>query len=476
MENRQTTYNQKNKALLMGTIIYAIGNLGTRFLSFLIVPLYTHFIAPAELGDYDLMTTTINLIAPFISFQITDAAYRWMVSDDSYIKPCISQIYRVLIVNSILAAFIVLLINCFTPVYYCPYFIAILILGRWQESLQKILRGLKQQKLYAVSGIIYTALFVFLNLYKITIQHKGVVALLESSVIAPSLTILFMLIVEKRLRKFNIFDKNIKLLKQMIKYSIPLIPTTLNWWVMSASDRYIIKLFLGSTANGIYAVANKFPTILSTIFTMFITSWTDLVLSEDSHDEKIAEYYSGIFRKFYKLAFGLTIFLVPATKIACYLILDESYLSAMNYIPFLYLGSVFQAFSSFYSIGYLRDKSTGGAATTSVCGAIVNFCVNILLVRFIGLHAASFSTFVGFLIMWIIRMLQTKYTLPISISRIGFLVRLLLTLGICVITILSPLNISIILCFIALLYFGTDNWNELKILIVFLLKKMNVKH
>lgn len=474
MENKQKIYNQKNKALLMGTIIYAVGNLGTRFLSFLIVPLYTHFIAPSELGDYDLMTTTINLIAPFISFQITDAAYRWMVSDDSYIEPCISQIYRVLIANSILATICVLLVNYFVPIYYCPYFIAILILGRWQESLQKILRGLKRQKLFATAGIIYTALFVFLNLYKITIQHKGIVALLESSVIAPSVTILFMLIAEKRLRKFNIFDKNIKLLKQMFKYSIPLIPTTLNWWVMSASDRYIIRYFLGSTANGIYAVANKFPTILSTIFTMFITSWTDLVLSEQSQGEELEEYYSGIFRRFYKLAFGLAICLVPATKIACYLILDESYLSSMNYIPFLYLGSVFQAFSSFYSIGYLRDKSTAGAATTSVYGAIVNFCVNIILVRSIGLHAASISTFLGFLAMWLIRMIQTKKSLPISIDCVGFITRLLLAIGICFITIASSLSITIIVCFITFLYFMIDNKTEFKILIKSVFKKVKM--
>ena len=457
---------------MKGTIVYAIGNLGTKFLSFLIVPLYTHYIAPAELGDYDLMTTTINLIAPFISFQITDAAYRWMVSDESYIEPCISQIYKVLIVNSILTAICVLLVNFFIPVYYCPYFIAILILGRWQEGLQKILRGLKKQKLFAAAGIVYTAVFVFLNLYKITIQHKGIVALLESSVIAPSVTIIFMLISEKRLRKFNIFDSNTKLLKQMFKYSIPLIPTTLNWWVINASDRYIIKYFLGSTANGIYAVANKFPTILSTVFTMFITSWTDLVLSEQSQGEEIAEYYTSVFRRFYKFAFGLAICLMPATKIACFLILDESYLTSVDFIPFLYLGTVFQAFSSFYSIGYLRNKSTAGAATTSVYGAIVNFCVNIMLVRFIGLHAASISTFFGFFTMWLIRVFQTKKSLPISIDWKRFSFRLLLAIGTCFITMQSSLEITIGVCIIAFLYFLVDNKNELEIMVKNTLKKV----
>ena len=55
---------EKNKTLLLGTIIYAIGNFGTKFLSFLIVPLYTYYISPSDLGNYDLLCTTINLLTP----------------------------------------------------------------------------------------------------------------------------------------------------------------------------------------------------------------------------------------------------------------------------------------------------------------------------------------------------------------------------------------------------------------------------
>lgn len=470
-KNKQDSFKAKNKALMMGTIIYAIGNLGTKFLSFLIVPLYTHYIMPADLGDYDLMTTTINLIAPFISFQITDAAYRWMVSDENYINPCINQIYRVLMLNSILAAGCVLIVNYFTPVYYCPYFIAILILGRWQESLQKILRGLKKQKLFAATGIIYTAVFVFLNLYKITIQHKGIVALLESSVIAPTVAIIFMLVSEKRLRRFNIFDNDTKLLKEMFKYSIPLIPTTLNWWVINASDRYIIRYFLGNAANGIFAVAHKFPTILSTVFMMFTTSWMDMVLSEQAQEDNIAVYYTGVFKRFYRLAFGMVFCLVPATKLVCAWILNENYLTAVDYIPFLYLGTVFQAFSSFFSIGYLKNKSTSGAATTSVYGAIVNFVVNILFVRVIGLHAASVSTFLGFFIMWFIRVLQTRKPLPIKIKWSDFILKLTVAIIICVITIQSSLLVTTGLLAVTGVYFLIDNKKELEPIV----KKITVK-
>ena len=68
--------------------------------------------------------------------------------------------------------------------------------------------------------------------------------------------------------------------KEMLQYSAPLVPSALSWWVMSASDRYVIRFFLGSVSNGIYSVAYKFPSILQIMFQMFNNSWTDLALSE----------------------------------------------------------------------------------------------------------------------------------------------------------------------------------------------------
>ena len=66
----------KSKELVKGTLIYAIGSFGSKILSLLIVPLYTFFIVPEELGNYDLILTTVNLLIPIITLQITGAAYK----------------------------------------------------------------------------------------------------------------------------------------------------------------------------------------------------------------------------------------------------------------------------------------------------------------------------------------------------------------------------------------------------------------
>lgn len=259
VEKLSKSQDQRNKALFIGTIIYAIGNFGTKFLSFLIVPLYTYYISPADMGDYDILCTTVNLLTPLITMQISDAAFRWMISDRKNVLSCVSATYKLIFVNGLITIGIILAVNFFIPITYCYYFIAILILGRILGSMQKLLRGLKNQKLFALSGVVYTAVFLILNLLLVCVFKMGVVALLWSTIIANIVAIAFVLILEKDLRKFDIKTKHFNLQKQLLRYSIPLVPSTLNWWVMSASNRYFIRYFMSNAANGIFAVANKFP-------------------------------------------------------------------------------------------------------------------------------------------------------------------------------------------------------------------------
>lgn len=462
---------KKNKALLLGTLIYAIGNFGTKFLSFLIVPLYTYYINPSDLGDYDLLMTTVNLLTPLLTMQIADAAYRWMIANEENQLPCVSATYKLLFKSCTISSAIILLINYFFPIKYCYYFIGILVLSRILESLQKLLRGLKNQKLYAASGIFYTFSFVIMNLVRICYLKQGIEALFKSALWSYGLAVIFILCLEKRLRKIDLKNNQSQLQKEMLHYSIPLIPNSLNWWIMNASDRYVIRFFLGRATNGIYSVAYKFPSILSTIFLMFNTSWQDLALSDNSSKEDTDRYYTKVFQRYYRLSFSMLLVLVPLTKIVSELILSKTYKEAASYISFLYLGTVFQGFSSFYGVGYLKGKTTKGAATTSVFGGIVNILVNVLLIKKIGLHAASFSTFCGFFVMWIMRVYQTRDTVDIKIKLSDFLSLFALSLGMCLVVIWSNTYLNILLTLVAVILFLVLNYNEIRMIVTKVVKR-----
>ncbi|WP_394917634.1 lipopolysaccharide biosynthesis protein [uncultured Robinsoniella sp.] len=456
---------EKSRSLLVGTIIYAIGNFGTKILSFLIVPLYTYYIEPSDMGNLDLINTTVSLLSPLITMKISDAAYKWMIQDESNNQDYISAAIKLLFRNCLFCIIFLCILKFFVPIWKFYYFLPMLIMDRILECFQKLLRGLKKQKLYAVTGILYTAIYLLLNVIRVVYFNQGVTALLQNSIISQVIVIIVILLFEKRIRNIKILNNYKKLQHEMLSYSIPLVPSALNWWVMSASDRYIIKFFLGSAANGIYAVAYKFPSVLSTIFAMFNNSWTDMILSDMDTDNNSKDYYTKIFEQFYRLSFGLILVLIPATKIVTNLILSEAYKTASTYIAFLYLGTVFQGFSSFYSVGYLRGGKTKRAATTSIYGAVVNILIDLFFIKYLGLFAAALSTFLGFFTMWIMRVKDTKGVLPIEIHKIRFLLYLIACIVLSCFMIISEIKIEIILFIILLIWFMVDNKKMLRSII-----------
>lgn len=435
----------RNKQLIKGTAIYGLGSFGTKILGFIIVPIYTYYISTADLGLYDITMSTISLLTPIITLQISDAAYKGIVVDYENKNKYIISTIQILIINCLVVSSIILLINKIYALPYCLYFCIILILSRILETLQKLLRGLKRQGLFATSGVIYTIFFLSLNILMLCVFHKGIIGLFRSAVIASMFTIVFILVFEKRLR-INLFTRiDKKLIISMFKFSAPLVPNYLNWWIINSSDRYIVLWFLGASATGILAIAHKFPTMLQSIMGLFNSSWQDFVMAEKEIKDS-DNYYSMIFEKYYQVMLSLLTALIPCTKVFILVVMNKEYKIACDFVAFYYLGTVFQGFSSFIGVGYLKNGKTKSAFSSSIYGAIINAIINIVLINIIGLQAAAISTFFAFFIIWIIRIYQTKDELKIKLNKIKFISLLIVTIMIALISIYSNLKINILLC------------------------------
>ena len=59
--------------------IYAVGSIGSRLMTFLLVPIYSFFISPSEFGYYDICFAAILLMTPIISFQLREGAFRFLL-------------------------------------------------------------------------------------------------------------------------------------------------------------------------------------------------------------------------------------------------------------------------------------------------------------------------------------------------------------------------------------------------------------
>lgn len=459
---------KNSKQLIKGVGIYAVGTFGTKILSFLIVPLYTYYIATSDMGVYDIIISTISLLTPIVTMQISDAAYRWVImadvkNKDDYIRATV----QVLVINCIIAVLVILLINSFHNISYCAYFCAVLVLSRTFQTMQKLLRGLKRQWLFAIAGIIYTIVFLSFNVILLVFFSRGIESLFQSAVVANIIAIIVMVVFEPQFRINYIKKPDINLICEMYKYSIPLVPNYLNWWVINSSDRYIVLFALGSSANGILAIAHKFPSMLQAILNLFNNSWQDMSVANLQNSN--GSYYTAVFRRYYLFTLSSLLCLIPTTKIMIMLIMSNSYKSSCDFVAFYYLGTVFQSFASFYGVGYLRSKQTAKAFSTSIYGAIVNAVVNICFVHLVGLQAAAVSTFLGFLIMWLVREKQNRDELRIKIRWVEFWMYTLGAIIMSMLSICSNMKINIILMSIGTCVFvilNYDNVVELKKMLI----------
>lgn len=234
---------------------------------------------------------------------------------------------------------------------------------------------------------------------------------------------------------------------------------------MSASDRYVIRFFLGSAYNGIYAIATKFPSVLQTFFVLFNNAWTDMALANLQSKEESRKYVSEIFEKMYVFSFSMIFCLIPLTKIVTQVILSSDYKIGAVYIGFLYLGAIFQGFSAFASVGYLQNKKTSRAATSSMAGAIVNLLVDMLLIKMVGLFAAAISTYAGFFVMWLVRMYDIKKDWPIEVKKVKFALLTVVATVIATITIWTSTGIDMMMTVIFGIGFVYINKNYIMMII-----------
>lgn len=307
----------------------------------------------------------------------------------------------------------------------------------------KIAQRIKETVVICGIRIIYTIVFLALNVIQLCVLRMGIKSLFQSAIIANILGLLAIFILEPKL-KLNIFCKiDRDLVFELYRYSVPLVPNYLNWWVINSSDRYIVLYVLGSSYNGILAIAHKFPSMLQAVLALFNSSWQDYSVADINGNS--SEYYTTIFERLYIFSFTCLLALIPATKIITVLLMSYDYKEACDYVAFYYLGTVFQSFSSFYGVGYLRSGNTKKSFSTSVYGAIVNATVNICFIKFIGLQAAAVSTFIGFLIMWLIREKQNRKELGICIKWYKFWGLTILSVAMCVFSIMTCTYFNVLL-------------------------------
>ena len=155
----------------------------------------------------------------------------------------------------------------------------------------------------------------------------------------------------------------------MLTYCVPLIPTAVFWWIMGVSDRYLVKWFVESDANGIYAVAYKIPTILTILATVFMDAWQLSAIAESGDRRAQARFYARVWDAFFSAACLCAGGIIAFSPLLIRLLAAESYYDAWRYIPILTLSMIAAAFSNFMGSVYVVTKKSTASLWISLAAA-----------------------------------------------------------------------------------------------------------
>ena len=403
--------NKKNKTLAKNTIILGIGQFIPKIIAMITLPILTKAFSTEEYGIYDLIISFSSLSLPLLTLMIQLATFRFIIEDNDEIKrkSYVTNSTVFVIALSLTWLLIVSVVSLFIDVDLS--FVAIVFLVYFAEAIYnlfgQIARGYGKNTIYSLAVVMYSVVNMIFLVLVMLFDFVNIKSALIIIAISYTIASIFLWISVKIKNDFSIKTLSVKVMKRMLGYAIPIIPSTISLWIVNLSDRLVITYFLGASYNGLYAAASKIPNLFGTVYNVFNLAWTELAARSIKEDD-IDKYYSKLFNNLYSFLIGAMLALITLTPIMFNILIDDKFYGGYNQILILFIGILCSSLVSFYGGLYVALKKTKQVGISSIVGAVLNFVINVLFIRYIGLYAASISTLVSFLVILIYRFFEVK--------------------------------------------------------------------
>lgn len=408
---------QRNKYLLKNTVIFSIGNFGTKIISFFLVPLYTNILTTREYGTVDLIYTIGMVLVPLLTLNIGESIMRFALDKDADCDKIMSTGITILIFGAIIGLLILPIANLFESVSnYSIYIYLYTLTLAFSQIFLCYLRGKEFLLKYSIGNIIQSLAIAIFNIIFLIGMKKGIEGYLMAYILANVCTGLYGFWAGKVNLVIKKYSIDIELSKNMIKYSVVLIPNSFMWWIMNSSDRMMVSAMISVTANGVYAVAYKIPTLLSTITTIFNQAWSYSAIREDESEDK-EEYNNRVYENLVTIVIVVATGLLMIMKPFLSVYVGKEYYAAWHYVPYLIVGFVFMTLGSFIATSYTVHKDSMGFLISGTVGAIINLILNFILIPMMGVSGAAFATCISYFGVFVYRIKDTQKYIKLRVFK-----------------------------------------------------------
>lgn len=469
----------KYKNLMSNTMLFAIATFGSKLLPFLLLRFYTKVLPPDEYGLQVLITTTCNLILPIMYLSMGEAVIRFGLDKTSRKRDVLTTG-----ILTVLIGFLVLL--CCMPLLrmipdvgeYLWLIYLYAIASAMHTVISQFVRASGFVRLFAIGGIFTTLLTVCMNILLLVKFKMGASGYVLSIIIADAASAILLFLLLKLYRFIKIRGIDGGTVRAMLRYSVPLVPTAVFWWVTNLSSRYFVTFMCGKDANGIFAVAFTLPNLITLVSMIFTQAWQLSAFTEYKSPEG-ERFFSNVFKSYYTFVFLAASGLILLCRPILLVMTEPEFHEAWRYTPFLVLAVAFSTLVTFLGTVYNAVHRNGMVMLTTFIGAAVNIGLNLVLIPKLGPQGAAIATFAGYLVVFIIRAIDSRKYIKIRMQPLRIALTLALLLAQVYIALTEPpywpLWESLVLLLIIGCNFGYI-WFLLKRLLEVVLRKADARN
>lgn len=406
---------RENK-FIQNLLKFALGPLGGAVIGFITIPITTWLVNPEQYGLTTMFTLLQGLITSFIYLGL-DQAYVREYNNKKYSKSklILNSILLPLLISGIAIVVLILFLEPISLYIFSEVnYILVNCLMIWLPFIvieRFLLLNIRMQEKgmqYSLYNILTKLFVMILTIGLLLCYERTYTSIILGTMISQIISCIILMILSRNEFEFKNDNIDSALIKKMLKFGLPILPSVIIVWVLNSSDRLVLKQYLTIDEIGIYFAAMKLVTALNMIQSIFATFWVPVAYRW--HEENVEK------EQFEKVSYGLGIFMgiifigVLLCKEIMVMILSPEYSEAKYIVPFLLFSPIMYTMSETTALGIAFSRKTHFNIWVSLIAAVVNLSINLTLVPYIGGVGAAIGTGIAYItFFWARTLISRRY-------------------------------------------------------------------
>ena len=408
---------ERIKQLVRHSAIYSINSAAEKAVGVIILPLMTHYFPPGQYGNWDLLDTSITILAEvlLIGFGAVIILFNNQKEFPYEKKSSFFTLSLFLVLVAIIFTGIVEIFLQYNiaPIHIRPEIVSIIKICSYITVVRLFnnfffgkLRADERPVYYTITNSVKLFIRTGLIIYFIKFTEHGWEGAFYSALIAEG--IIFMSFAPVAFRNMKI-KLNIGALKASLAIGAPLMLGSIGFNILNLSDRYVIKLLIGEDPLGIYAVGYRVAGILNMflvlpyILTLLPATFKVYKQPDDKRYFSKLMTYSAFF-----FVWGFVALSLFSKEIVRILGQQQSYHIAYIVVPLIALGYVFSGMRMTASLGMMLTKNTKHIASTTLISAALNIILNFIFIPIYGIMAAAVNTLLAYMLFYFLTLYKSS--------------------------------------------------------------------